>query len=291
MRTILFVVLLITCLFAYQDGWYSLTSETGDSTISAYILHSGTDYVEVSFQIPGFFIESQTEGNTTYWRINLKNDYERADSTGLPEIPILSRHIAIPECDSYKVSVYYYSDEVLQNFRVYPVPEVIYDSVGYHEEFTIDSSFYFGQYADTLYPIDDYESSSGYIRNQKLLHFTLNPFRYDAEDNEMTAYSELLFHVDFYGSSDSVCKDAGPMNNICRSLLLNSTHLPRLAAPIVMDTVTGSDTTLNSIDLADFPDCDYLIIVADTLWNNQWVDSIAEHRAWFNGFDKGGHHV
>jgi len=103
MRAVLCVVLLTTSLFAYQDGWHSLVSEAGDSTISAYVLHSGTDYVEVSFLIPGFYMESQTEGNTTYWRMTLKNEYDKTDSLGLPELPLLSKHIAIPECDSFEV--------------------------------------------------------------------------------------------------------------------------------------------------------------------------------------------
>jgi len=227
-------------------------------------------------------MESITEGDSTYWRLSLKERYSLTDSMGLPELPILMDKIAIPSCDSVTITIDYYDPETLSNIQVYPVPQIVYDSIGYHEEFYMDSTFY-GQ--DTLYPVNDYEHATGKIRGQNIDHFTSNPFRYNASQNRLIIYSSMHIRLEFWNSSSSVCVNAGPMNNICRSLLLNSTHLPRLAAPIVMDTVTGSDTTLNSIDLADFPDCDYLIIVADTLWNNQWVDSIAEHRAYFNGFN------
>ena len=282
-RIMLFVLLIIACASAYQDGWQSLRSDTGDSTVSRYVLHSDSNYVEVLYHIPGFFLETKTEGGETYYRINLKDEYSFTDSIGLPEIPILNDNIAIPICDSFKVTVNYCSDSIFTNFTVYPVPEIVYDSIGYHEKFVIVSSFYTGQ--DTLYPSYEFDTSSGYIRAQRLLHYELTPFRYNADDTTMTVYSEIHLRVDFYSPSNSICVDAGPMSNICRSTLLNSTHLPRLAAPIVMDDADSikydAFSTVSEL-LGDT--CDYLIIVADTLWSNTWVDSIGLHRTTFNGF-------
>lgn len=294
MRYLVTIALLSSIVFAYQDGWQSFGGSTGDSTVSRYVLHSDSNYVEISYYIPGFFLETKTEGGGTYYRINLKDEYSFTDSLGLPELPTLKDNIAIPQCDSFKVTVGYYSDSTFADFTVYPVPKVVYDSIGYHEEFEIDSSFYAGQ--DTFYPVYDLDTSSGYIRAQRLLHYELTPFRYNADDSSMTAYSEIHLRVDFYGPSSSICVNAGPMNNICRSMLLNSTHLPRLAARIVMDSDSGSVTYWDSMTASDTTgltddSCDYLIIVADTLWGNSWVDSIAEHRAWFNGFNTGGYNV
>ena len=232
MRSIWFTILFTTCLFAYQDGWQPLTSDAGDSTVVRYVLHSDSNYVEISYYIPGFFLETKTEGGGTYYRINLKNEYSSIDSVGLPELVILKDNIAIPVCDSFKVTVDYYDDSTFANFTVYPVPEIVFDSIGYHEEFTLDSSFYTGQ--DTLYPDYDYDTISGHIREQRVLHYQLTPFRYNADDTALTAYAEIHLRIDFYGPESSICVDAGPMNNICRSTLLNSTHLPCLTVPIIL---------------------------------------------------------
>ncbi|MCD6531866.1 hypothetical protein J7K99_05455 [bacterium] len=72
----------------------------------------------------------------------------------------------------------------------------------------------------TLYPGFDYEISQGYIRRQKVMRFILTPFRYDAAHRVLKVYSEVDFRVRYFGSSDSICVDAGPLNPLCHNVVM-----------------------------------------------------------------------
>ncbi len=278
--------LLVMCIaafsFAYQNGWQNISSQD-EAPVSIYVLRSDSTTVDITFSIPGFYLE-QDEDSTDYWHVSLKDEYTFTDSLGLPELPILRKNIAIPECDSYQVNVYYFSKIILDNFRVYPVPLDSCDSSGCQEIFSIDSSFYYGQNPDTLYPAFTIETSIGYLRKQRILKFKLSPFRYDADDNSMTVYSQIEFKVDFYGPSETICTDNDIMNNVCRATLLNSTHLPIMAAALSDSSDSGSYAKYDTVPGIFSDSCDYLIIVADTLWNSIYVDSIAIHRGTTNNY-------
>ena len=101
-NVILSSVFIIAVVSAYQTGWYGISSQN-EEKMSIYVTQSDTNSVIIHFSIPGFFIDDKTEGNTTYWRINVLGVYGKTDSIGLPELPIFSEMIAIPECDSFLV--------------------------------------------------------------------------------------------------------------------------------------------------------------------------------------------
>ena len=210
------IVVLFSLVFgSYQNGWYGLTSEE-EKPVAGIILHNTTDLIEIKFYIPGFYIQ-QDEDSTDYYHIFLKDESRFTDSVGLPQIPVIVRNIAIPECDSFKVTVRYYSPTSFDSILVYPVPDIVCDSTGCYEVFEKNETFY---QEDTLYPGYDYEISQGYIRRQKVMRFTLTPFRYDAAHRILKVYSEVDFRVRYFGSSDSMCVDAGPLNPLCHNVVM-----------------------------------------------------------------------
>ena len=100
-KTIIVLLFGIAVASAYQSGWYGISSQN-EEKVSVYVTQSDSNSVIVHFFIPGFFIYDRTEGDSTYWRIDASGIYGKTDSTELPELPIVSEMIAIPECDSYK---------------------------------------------------------------------------------------------------------------------------------------------------------------------------------------------
>ncbi len=232
MKRLFIFLLLCSCVFATpQEGWHSLYSGSSDSTVYVNLLHSDSNYVEIEYFIPGYFIENETVGGTAYSHLSLKNRDKTTDSTGLPRLPILPEKIAIPECDSITITVSYFNPDTVTSIEVYPVPQIINDSIGYDEEFYMDSSFYENQ---SVYPTDDYDSETSKMRRQNISSIELYPFVYDVSQNRLRVFAHINIRLDFHNPQSSICMDAGPMNNICRSILLNSAHLPRLAAIFVL---------------------------------------------------------
>ncbi len=282
-KTIYIILLISLLVFAYEPGWIKLETDSDDSTVSINLINSNTDYIEILYQIPGFEIDTLSENQTSFYRISIKDIFASTDSVGLPELPLIINHIAIPECDSFIVTVDYEISKTFHNILIYPVPKFIRDSIGYHYEFAMDTNYYMSQ--DTLYPSINFNTSIGYIRGQRVLEFTLTPFRYNAYDSILTVHSFISIKINCYGSSSEVCTDAGPMSNICRSFLLNSEHMPAFVAPFHPESTGGSYDTVSSITaLFSIDTCDYLIIVADTFWGKSWIDTIGNHRKNLNQF-------
>ena len=238
MKYFIYLLLLISCLFGYEDGWYAL-NEQDEGPIRLTLNIDNADTVRVTYSVPGFYMEAD-EDSSDYWKLRFKDRYEATDSLGLPQLPLICDMIAIPECDSYQIAVSYTDSTILDTITIYPVPEWECDSTdtNCYYIFTKDTTFY---NTNTAYPTFVYESDDGKIRAQNVLHYTLRPFIYNASQKVLKVYKSVTITVRFFGSNDTLCVEAGPMNNILNVLLLNSDHFPRFAAPLVMDTTDSAE--------------------------------------------------
>ncbi|RLD51440.1 MAG: hypothetical protein DRJ05_18420, partial [Bacteroidetes bacterium] len=83
------------------------------------------------------------------------------DSTGFPEVPILSFLVAIPNCDNVNISVELLDSVKISDINIYPAPEIVEDSTAegvkflreefaYNETAYSDNSFFPGMLAETL---------------------------------------------------------------------------------------------------------------------------------------------
>ena len=101
MKYFIYLLLLISCLFGYEDGWYAL-NEQDEGPIRLTLNINNADTVRVTYSVPGFYMEAD-EDSSDYWKLRFKDRYEATDSLGLPQLPLICDMIAIPECDRYKV--------------------------------------------------------------------------------------------------------------------------------------------------------------------------------------------
>lgn len=216
-------------------------------------------------------------------------DYPVTDSTGYPELPMITCLVAVP--DSVAPSIEYaFGPELEQSVPpVYPVPFVYVDTTLCTA--CIADSFY---QDSTAYVSTSFWPSSRVrhvgetrICDQRLLMIQLYPAQYRAADSTLSTVTSFSVSVS-YDSSEAEWSSIGlgsfqgmvDGSPIVGYHSKDQTHAPLPDYFGVVDPLEGPQ----------YPNCrmpDYVIICASGLYAqcHEAVDALAEHRVSLNGFD------
>ncbi len=251
---------------------------------------STNDSVVFSVKIPGMY--SVTVDSLQ--RIHIPG-HNKMDSVGFPELPVVSYLIAIPDCDSVVLSFTPTDSLFLDNWNIYPAPEIIVDTTaqGYEylaEEFNYDTTFY---NTDTLFPSSNAELvDRGAFRDQHCIRVELCPIQFNPVDNQLKVFSGLKIKLTFTNAHGSVNEDVGIFNEIARNAMINYESNGKNAS---INTAINNDTIGSWQWIDTFPNghlnvpCDYLLITHEDFYDDtaarNAINKLAQHRAYFNGFD------
>ncbi|HRW21300.1 MAG TPA: C25 family cysteine peptidase, partial [Bacteroidales bacterium] len=288
-KSILFVLIVLCFNSIIAQNWMEFTAS--ESTTPDYnILQSNDTIVKFSVFIPGMF-ETSID---TFNRVNIK-EHTRLDSVGFPEIPIVSFLVAIPQCDSVNMQITILDSTQFSGYNIYPAPELVPDTteggaIALVEQF----AYYRAAYeTDVLFPGYIGETlDKGAIRAQNVVRVLLYPVQFNPVKKTIKAYSDLQITLTFNNPSGSINKDIGIFNEVGGNTLINyeSNGLNASISCGAGLENSGSwfyvdDVTSQKINSA----CDYLLITHDSLYfteaGQKAIDSLAAHRAHFNGFD------
>lgn len=280
------LAVLAPCLLAYS----ALSSRGGRAeqlpqfvTVNGSLFPSGFavqsashDIVKISLSIPGCVVRPRTVRGTRDDIVLLKGA-ERA-----PELaaPVYRQIVAIP--DGGEVSVTSVARKQVT------VPNVEIASGGTRRRSLAES------HGGELVIVEHV----GYLREQRLASIRVSPTRYDGHNKLLTVVTDLEITLTIANAEGPVTRDVGPMGAALSGAVLNfdreSVHVVRSGSrPGIRDTSTSGgqvcwctgaswqDTAASAAACA----ADYLIIVADSLATSPFVDSLALHRASYNGFN------
>lgn len=288
-NNILLFSILLAAIVAKSQNWVEFTSSQSTKPI-CNVLTSNDTLVKFNVTIPGMF-ETAVD---TFNRVNIK-EHTKMDSVGYPEIPIVSFLVAIPECDSVQFEIELIDSTQFSNFNIYPAPELVPDTtaggaIALVEQFAYNRTAY---ETDAWFPGNVAETvDKGAIRAQNVVRVVLYPVQFNPVKKTINTYSEIQVSLSFYNTSGSVNNDVGIFNEVVGNTLINyeSNGLNASVSCGAGLENSGSwyfveDVTSQKIDSA----CDYLLITHDSLYFTETgqaaVDSLAAHRANFNGFD------
>lgn len=288
-RLILLSTVLFSILTLNAQSWLEFTP--AQTTEPKYDLITSTDsLVKFNVNIPGLF---ETEIDSFY-RVQIKN-HSRMDSAGLPEMPIVSFLIAIPECDSVKLNLTLMDSISFSDYNVYPAPELVPDTtpggaIALVEQFTYNRSAY---ETDAMFPGYIGEAvDKGAIRAQNVVRVLLYPVQFNPVKKTIMAYSDIEVSLSFYNSNGNIQQDVGIFNEVVGNTLINYQSNGLNAS---VSCGAGLENSGNWYYVDSLPNqridsaCDYVIITHDSLYyteaGQEAIDSLAAHRANFNGFD------
>jgi hypothetical protein len=234
------------------------------------------------------------EDGETYQRLTLPGG-SNYGAVGYPEIPCLSKLLAVPKCDSMNVSLTVSDSLIFDHYNIYPVPAMIPNpnngGGNLIEQFVKNDSIYG---LDQLFPMGLYQSQSGgYLRSQKVQKMTGFPFHYDPQTQQLIVYTTFTITILFQNPQSSVTVNNGLFNKLCQSTLLNFQDQPIPPIPAYPNPNPGTVTWLPFSYIQDTSKAkdivaDYLIITDDQFVNPNHSSSLqllADHRAHYNGFD------
>ncbi len=238
----------------YTDAWgphgFSLNRQSGTGISINFSLeeYSTTD-VDVdgqtlqSIHIPGVFLPN---------------------NEGAPDLPGMSRYIAIPEGSSVSFDIIDYRTEVIPDMDIAPAPRIPLDTedgpLDYHKDQQIFTK-------NEFYPAEPIMISNvRQIRGVDVVIMGITPFQYNPVTKEMIVYRDLKIDLHFNGGNGQFGEDRlrSPWwDPIYRSEILNYESIPEKDYSYSSSRDDG---------------CDYLIVVPDNPDFIAWADSIKNFR-------------
>lgn len=120
-RTILFAFVLFSTL-AWSQTWVTF-SQTSPTEPRVVLSSSSTQQVSFSVDIGGMYKTDIQENGTNYQRISIPGNTV-SNNAGEPELPIVRKLIAIPECDNVSLTTNVTSQNTYSNYLIYPSPDL-----------------------------------------------------------------------------------------------------------------------------------------------------------------------
>ena len=277
----------------WAQNWVGLTKTT-PSEPEVSVVHSDNRQITFSVSLPGFFVTSKTEAGITYQRLSI-HGCRVAGVAGEPEIPIIIKHIAVPDCDQIDYSVQITASQTLSDYNVYPVPELLPGNKGFLEEvFTINPLAYL---QDALTPAENYaKGETGALRDQHFAVLTIQPIQFNPVTRTLQVATKMEITLTFTNPTTEVNVNTGIFNSVATGFFINYQDMGMDAS--INDKAfekpgfqSGSVQWMrinNPLEVENIT-ADYLIICANDFFPgntpHEEILRLAHHRANYNGYD------
>ncbi|MCL2246368.1 MAG: C25 family cysteine peptidase [Lentimicrobiaceae bacterium] len=286
------MIMLLTSV-AWSQNWVPLT-KTVPAEPEISIIQSNNREVSFTVELSGFFSTPITEAGVNYQRLSIPA-CGVSGSTGEPEIPVISKRIAVPVCNQVNYSVKVIKTQTFSSYRVYPVPELQLDNTDMLQEvFTINPSVYL---QNDFMPTESYTlGETGALRHQHYVELEIHPMQFNPVIGQLLVATEMEVILTFNKPITDANVPTGIFNKVAASSFIN--YEDNGMSALVNDKAykkTGfTPGNVHWIDLTDTAQsctivADYLIITIPDFFTpnnpNSQLKRLADHRAYYNGFD------
>jgi len=188
------------------------------------------------------------------------------NQAGMPDLPVISRYVAIPRGADVSVKVKNISTETVENVDIMPAPELPLDDdktpMRYERnELVYNTNSYFPEQTVLV-------SEPTKIRDVDVVIFSVTPFQYNPVSRQLFVTKHVEFELDFEGGSGVIGGDPRYLSpaweHIISDMVINADALPQHDYQQFVKEALQRD--------AD--GCEYLIITPDNADFIQLADSI-----------------
>ena len=298
MKKILFIFFLaVVFLFpAHAQQWVNFSSSQPNAP-EHHLLNSNAQSVSFSVTVPGIYTLDTVVNGTAFTRLGLPKG-ATINPVGHPEIHALKYQIAIPNCDDIEVAYRIDSRQTLAPCWVYPVPEMVLDANGNStEQFAFEPDAY--TQPRNIEPAVII-SSSGALRAQRYVEIMVQPIEFCPFTRQLSVIDQIEITLTFTNPQGDLRQNVGIFNKVAAKSFINY-ECDGMSAMIndkafLKEGATPGQVkwiTLTNPAQADTIVADYLIICAGQFippsprpqTPHPQVIRLAEHRAYYNGFD------
>ena len=222
----LFYILCLTAIIVLrtfaQTSWVSFLQQTKTKpTIN--LTSSNNNIVSFTVQINGMETSAKTISEVQYQSLSIP-DCEIMSKEGSPQLPFITKLIAVPDCDNVSISVSNSNMLSFSDYEIIPAPRYEHKKLPDGRDqlvqvFEEDKSVYsnnadfpgkFGEIIET-----------GYVRDQKVVRVAIYPIQFNPADKKIKAYTNFNIVLTFSNPKSSVNKELGIFRNIMYHASLN----------------------------------------------------------------------
>ncbi|MCF7911264.1 MAG: hypothetical protein K9M99_01950 [Candidatus Cloacimonetes bacterium] len=184
-----FVIILILCVGILSAAWI----ETGNS--AAKLLEcesSGQNETEIDFNLNGYELNEEIIDGTV-WQVLSHSAAGELLEIGKPDLPVFSGLIAVPRDAEVEVIITEMREEVITDVMIKPQGELILESEGGGEQFSIDQEFYA---IDQDYPGElAVVGELAVMRDFAVVNLTIQPFQYNPARRELRVVRSMKVRI------------------------------------------------------------------------------------------------
>ncbi|MBE0640312.1 MAG: T9SS type A sorting domain-containing protein [Bacteroidales bacterium] len=261
--TVLAVIYLTTAsLYAQQFNYPDAWGRDGMN-----LLEQKSSNVTISYSITGFSIIEEAINGKQMQNIVLSGSF-LPNNEGMPNVPGISRYIAIPNGAAAVLKVTDYRTEKIEGVELAPAPRIPLETEdGLH--FEANEQVYA---TDAFYPAEPIKLSEiTTIRGVDAVMVGITPFQYNPVTKELIVYRDIQLEVIFEGGDGTFGRErlrSRWFDPIHQDIFLNSASLPEI------DYNERRNEMMASKDAG----CEYLIVIPNNPEFAQWADSIRTFR-------------
>ena len=213
---ILFMVIIMkTQLFS--QSWVPFLKENV-SPPGISLLQSNNSKVNFKVITNGMFVTEKLYKSILYHRIRIP-DCESIVDQGLPEMPIVSQLIAIPDCERINLEIDVIDSLLMENYYIIPAPKYFEENNYLTEKFTANDSIYT---LNAFFPGSPAKIvEQGKIRDQEVVKIHVYPIQFNPVAKKLKIYTQLGIKLKFVNPSSEIIRNVGPFYKACRGAILN----------------------------------------------------------------------
>ncbi|MBO2522896.1 MAG: hypothetical protein CW336_03425 [Bacteroidetes bacterium] len=218
------------------------------------VVNSNRSNLELSLKIDKFALEDSNVDGVEGQSIVL-NGIFLPNIAGMPDLPVVSRYVAIPRGSNVVLNVTHQVTETISDVDLMPAPELPLDDDKTPMKYIRDEKVYS---TDAFYPAEPIIASKPMkIRDVDVAIVSVTPFQYNPVTKELVVTRELNLEVVFEGGDGNFGGDpryrSTAWDHIIRDMVINENMLPDADyQSFIKEAAQRRDTG-----------CEYLIITPD----------------------------
>lgn len=257
--TICFLIFIVSSLYSQNIVYNDALAPQGITLSSA-----NAGRVELNFSIVNWSMnENNIEGELAY-NVQLPGVF-LPNNAGAPDLPGLSRYIAIPNGADARIKILYSRTEIIENVNIAPAPVIPAVPEDGELKYAKDLSIY---NANKYYPREiAVVSPQMAIRGVNAVIVGVTPFQYNPVSKQLIVYRDLQIEVTFNGGTGYFGEDR-----------LRSRYFEPVLSSMFINYESIPQVDLNKKSNTRGQDYEYLIISPDSPEFLAWADSIKQFR-------------
>jgi len=153
---------------------------------------SNSSETNIEFNLDGYELTSESLDGVD-WSVLTHPEAGELLEIGKPDIPVFSKLVAIPADAKFSVEITEAREEIFRDIMIKPQGELILESEGGGESFTIDQEFYSldQEFPGELVTLGD----KAVMRDFNVVRLTIQPFQYNPGTRELRVISSMKVKV------------------------------------------------------------------------------------------------